>query len=172
MKIPPAADYADDGLPVTLAALEARGRAWSPCSSTGSLTMAYKAKAPQCQLEGFKNVADVAPIVPASPATRCVSRGQPLTAAGIVLDLPEVPDWTPAPDAVAHLLTTGAGRTREAKRRQVLAALAALAAANPAASDREVARLASVDHKTVARIRGEATAQARENPHNAGEVTA
>lgn len=131
--------------------------------------MADKAKAPQRQLEGLKNVADVDPIVPASPATRCVSRGQPLTAAGVVLDLPEVPVWTPAPGAVAHLLTTGAGRTREAKRRQVLAALAA---ANPAASNREVARLASVDHKTVARIRGEVTAQAGENPHNAGEVTA
>lgn len=86
--------------------------------------------------------------------------------ASVVLELPDVPQWTPDPEAVAALLSPSTRRGNEAKRAAVLAALAA----NPAASDREVGRLAAVDHKTVARLRGEIPTAGGESPRQEGAV--
>lgn len=85
--------------------------------------------------------------------------------------LPEVPDaveWRPDAHALGELLTMGASRTNLDKRRAVLAALAA----NPSASNREVARVVGVDPKTVARVREEVPRAGEEVPHDSGEVGA
>lgn len=62
--------------------------------------------------------------------------------------------WEPPAGAAAALLRTG----RQARR----AAIADAIAATPAASDREIGRIAGADHKTVAAVRGE-------TPHAGGE---
>lgn len=69
--------------------------------------------------------------------------------------------WEPAPAVVSEILTPSTAATREAKRRAVVAALVA----DPAASDRQIARAAGVDHKTVGKLRGEGG----ENPHPGGD---
>jgi len=69
--------------------------------------------------------------------------------------------WEPAPAVVSQLLTPSTAATREAKRRAVAAALAA----SPGASDRQVARAAGVDHKTVGKMR----AKGGESPRAGGD---
>ncbi len=69
--------------------------------------------------------------------------------------------WEPAPAVVSELLTPSTAATREAKRRAVVAALAA----DPGASDRQIARAAGVDHKTVGKLR----AEGGETPHAGGD---
>ena len=59
--------------------------------------------------------------------------------------------WQPPQDAAGSLLTPSTATTRDAKRQAIAAALAA----NPDGSDREVARLTGVDHKTVGKLRGQ-----------------
>lgn len=59
--------------------------------------------------------------------------------------------WEPAPAVVSQLLTPSTAATREAKRRSVVAALAA----DPGASNRRLALVAGVDHKTVGKLRAE-----------------
>lgn len=70
--------------------------------------------------------------------------------------------WEPAPAVVSQLLTPSTAATREAKRRAVVAALAA----DPGASNRQVALVAGVDHKTVGKWR----AEGGETPHVGGEI--
>lgn len=72
--------------------------------------------------------------------------------------------WEPAPAVVSELLTPSTAATREAKRRAVVAALAAA----PAASNRQIARAAGVDHKTVGKLR----AAVGETPHAGGDFPA
>jgi hypothetical protein len=59
--------------------------------------------------------------------------------------------WEPPMEAAASLLTPTSATGREAKRQAFAAALAA----NPNRSDREIGRLAGVDHKTVGKWRAE-----------------
>jgi hypothetical protein len=70
--------------------------------------------------------------------------------------------WTPPQDGAGALLTPSSATNREQKRQ----ALAQALAANPEASDRAIARIAGVDHKTVAAARP----QAGEVPTEAGEI--
>ena len=66
--------------------------------------------------------------------------------------------WSPPEGTSAALLTPSSATSREEKRRAVMQALTA----NPAGSDREIARAASVDHKTVGKLRGEFPAHSGE----------
>ncbi len=59
--------------------------------------------------------------------------------------------WEPPAHAGGELLAPSSASTREAKRQAVAAALGV----NPEASNREIARAAGVDHKTVGKLRGE-----------------
>jgi hypothetical protein len=70
--------------------------------------------------------------------------------------------WTPPADAAGALLSPSSASNREQKRQ----ALARALVANPEASDRAIARIAGVDHKTVAAARP----QAGEIPTDAGEI--
>ncbi len=70
--------------------------------------------------------------------------------------------WTPPQEAAGALLTPSSASNREQKRQAVAAALAA----DPDGSDRAIGRLAGVDHKTVAKLRGEGG----EVPAESGEV--
>jgi hypothetical protein len=70
--------------------------------------------------------------------------------------------WTPPPDAAAALLTPTTAAGREAKRQ----AFDAVLAANPEQSNRELGRLAGVDHKTVGKWRTEGG----ELPSESGEI--
>jgi hypothetical protein len=70
--------------------------------------------------------------------------------------------WTPPQGAAGALLSPSSASNREQKRQAIARAIAA----NPDASDREIARMAVVDHKTVAAVRP----QAGENPTEAGEL--
>lgn len=62
--------------------------------------------------------------------------------------------WEPPVHAGGELLAPSTASTREARRQATLTALAA----NPQASNREIARTAGVDHKTVGKLRGESPA--------------
>lgn len=64
---------------------------------------------------------------------------------------PERKPWTAPPELAGGLLTPSSGRAREERRKAVARALAA----NPDGSDREIARMAGVDHKTVGKARSE-----------------
>jgi hypothetical protein len=73
---------------------------------------------------------------------------------------PERPHWHPSPELTRDVLTPSTGRVREERRRAIKRALAA----NPEGSNREIARMAGVDHKTVA------THRAGEFPADDGEL--
>jgi hypothetical protein len=64
----------------------------------------------------------------------------------------ERPSWHPSPELTRDVLTPSTGRVREDRRRAIERALTA----NPGASNREIARMADVDHKTVAAHRPDA----------------
>ena len=66
-------------------------------------------------------------------------------------DEPERRGWEPPAGAAADLLTPTTGTAREERRKAIARALAA----NPDGSDRQIARMAGVDHKTVAKVRGD-----------------
>ena len=71
--------------------------------------------------------------------------------------------WTPPQEAAAALLSPSSASNRERKRQAIAQALAA----NPNGSDREIARTAGVDHKTVAAVRpqtGEIPTESGESP--------
>ena len=70
--------------------------------------------------------------------------------------------WTPPQEAAGHLLTPSTATNREAKRREVAAAIAA----DPDRSDRAIAQRVGVDHKTVGKLR----AVAGDFPSHDGEV--
>jgi hypothetical protein len=72
--------------------------------------------------------------------------------------------WQPPQDAAGTLLSPSSATNREQKRQAIARALAA----NPTASDREIARMAGVDHKTVAAARP----RHGEIPTEAGEIPA
>jgi DNA-binding CsgD family transcriptional regulator len=77
--------------------------------------------------------------------------------------------WQPPQGAAAQLLAATSATDRESKRQAIAAALAA----NPDGSNREIARLAGVDHKTVGKLRqqgGETPQQDGENPQQGGEI--
>lgn len=59
--------------------------------------------------------------------------------------------WEPPMHAAGELLTPSTASSREVKRQAVAAALAT----SPASSNRQIARTAGVDHKTVGKLRGE-----------------
>jgi len=70
--------------------------------------------------------------------------------------------WTPPQEAAGALLTPSTATSREDKRREVAAALAA----DPSGSDRAIAQRVGVDHKTVGKLR----AVAGDFPSHDGEV--
>jgi hypothetical protein len=70
--------------------------------------------------------------------------------------------WEPPQDLAGALLTPSSGTNREEKRQAIARALGA----NPGASDREIARSAGVDHKTV----GKRRSASGEIPTDAGEI--
>jgi hypothetical protein len=72
--------------------------------------------------------------------------------------------WEPPQELAGELLTPSSAGNREQKRQAIAQAMAA----NPDASDREIARAAGVDHKTVGKLR----AAAGEIPATAGEIPA
>jgi hypothetical protein len=77
--------------------------------------------------------------------------------------------WQPNPELTGQLLTPSNGSAREQRRQAIERALTA----NPNGSDRAIARMAGVDHKTVAAARsagGEPPGEAGEIPTD-GEVT-
>ncbi|CAN5874129.1 hypothetical protein BH23ACT5_BH23ACT5_09940 [soil metagenome] len=73
--------------------------------------------------------------------------------------------WEPPTGAAADLLTPSTGTAREERRQRIARALEA----NPEGSDRQIARMAGVDHKTVATARGEIPTETGEFPSD-GEV--
>lgn len=78
-----------------------------------------------------------------------------------------VKHWQPPDGAASALLSPSTATDR--KRRQVLRAIEA----NPHESDRGIARIANVDHKTVAKLRGKAgelPAAGGEFPTDGGEI--
>jgi hypothetical protein len=75
---------------------------------------------------------------------------------------PERRPWEPDPKVTGQLLTPSGGSAREERRHAIERALTA----NPGASNREIARMVGVDHKTV----GAARPQAGEIPTEAGEI--
>ena len=73
-----------------------------------------------------------------------------------------VKTWQPPPGAASTLLAPST--TADRRRRKILAAIEA----SPGASNRAIAQIAGVDHKTVAAYRGEFPAPAGELPSGDG----
>jgi hypothetical protein len=74
---------------------------------------------------------------------------------------PERQPWSPDPRVTGQLLTPSDGRAREERRQAIERALLA----NPEGSDRAIARMAGVDHKTVGKLR-----ETGEIPTDSGEI--
>ncbi len=77
--------------------------------------------------------------------------------------------WHPPTDTASQLLTPSTMNNREEKRRTIAAALAE----HPEHSDRQIARLAGADHKTVGKLRtkaGDFPTEAGEIPTEDGEI--
>ena len=78
---------------------------------------------------------------------------------------PRTAAWQPPTHAAGELLTPSSASTREARRQAVAAALVA----TPEASNREIARMAGVDHKTVGKLRGESVGNSPQDGDNGGD---